>query len=60
MLKRLKEKKSDYELGKYKKQWSKTKRMIKSISSQPIVIDHINQKNKIRSRQPRPSVKTGH
>lgn len=32
--------------------------MIKSISSQPIVIDHIAQKNKVKLREQRGSLKT--
>jgi hypothetical protein len=50
MLRRLQERKSDYDLDKYKKQWRKTRKMIKSIASYPIVIDNIqNQRRKKHS-----------
>lgn len=39
MLKRLQEKKSDYELGKMKKDWKRTKKRIQSITNYPIVIE---------------------
>ena len=35
MLKRLQEKKSDYDVGKLKKEWKTTKRRIKSIANFP-------------------------
>lgn len=41
MLKRLQERKSDYELNRFKKDWRKTKAVIKNITSYPIVIDEI-------------------
>lgn len=45
MLKRLQERKSDYELHRFKKQWKKTKAVIKNITSYPI-IDQITGKKK--------------
>jgi hypothetical protein len=39
MLKRLQDRKSDYSLHHYKKEWKKTKAVIKNITSYPIVID---------------------
>ncbi len=46
MLRRLQERKSDYDLDNYKKQWRKTRKMIKSIASYPIVIDNISNRRK--------------
>lgn len=46
MLRRLQERKSDYELDSYKKQWRKTRKMIKNIASYPIVIDNIHNQRK--------------
>lgn len=41
MLKRLQERKSDYELHRFKKEWRKTKAVIKNITSYPLVIDQL-------------------
>jgi hypothetical protein len=46
MLKRLQERKSDYELHKFKKEWRKTKAVIKNITSYPIIIDEITGRKK--------------
>ena len=39
MLKRLQERKSDYELHRFKKEWKKTKAVIKNFTSYAIVIE---------------------
>ena len=46
MLRRLQERKSDYELHRFKKEWKKTKAVIKNIAAQPIVIEEIVGKKK--------------
>jgi len=46
MLRRLQEKKSEYELSEYKKEWKKTKKMIQNITSYPIAIDNFNIRRK--------------
>ena len=49
MLKRLQDRKSDYELHRFKKDWRKTKAVIKNITSYPIVIDEITGRKKRKS-----------
>lgn len=46
MLKRLQERKSDYELHKFKKEWKKTKTVIKNITSYPLVDEITGRKRK--------------
>ena len=50
MLRRLQDRKSDYELHKYKKEWKKTKAVIKNIANNPIVIDEIVGRRKKKNR----------
>lgn len=49
MLRRLQERKSDYELGRFKKEWRRTKQMIKNITSYPLVIEQIQGRRRKKS-----------
>ena len=44
MLKRLQEKKSDYQTEKFNQDWKKQKEVIKNIASFPLVLEGINKK----------------
>ncbi len=48
MLKRLQERKSDYQLNRFKKEWRKTQSMLKNITSYPL-IEQISGKKKRKS-----------
>lgn len=48
MLKRLQERKSDYQLDRFKKEWRKTQSMLKNITSYPL-IEQISGKKKRKS-----------